>query len=134
MKQYVLMTSLLLFSSVGLAGWGTRSIYECRYEVQNSVSGKISVHSGHLIDDAGQGELYRELTLEPLSSSEIRVTARAVIFRFEEQTNYIPMSLHPRGDTVTNLAHAILNTERGTTISYQDADHIYTFTCAKAAK
>ena len=88
----------------------------------------VSMTGTLMLEDDVDGDAY--LTLEPISSIEAPVSARILLTRFDGR-EYFPMRLHPRGDTVSNLANKEIQGLSSASVDYTDENAKYDLTCIK---
>lgn len=124
----VLISLLTVLTSVAAETSPLQNAYRCEYKIDRP--GKESfVLVGSITgsDALDLADPVTYLTLQPPSSVGIGVDARILITGW----NYNPIHLHPRGDTVTVLAHADMQDDRQE-LAYTDAAGVkYLVTCVR---
>lgn len=123
----ITLTSLSAFSQ-SLSRVATR--YRCNYEITDlrgpELHKKLTM-SGVIEHNGGENE-HSYLTLEPVISSSVDITARVLLTSFGGD-KYFPMTLHPRGNTANYLAHSDLQGKLKNQITYRDDAYMYSLIC-----
>ena len=126
----ILISSLILQSSLSFASPILHDFteVECEFSIDRP-DGETDVSmKGYLRLDnkVTTGSSY--LTLEPVISIGIPITARVLLTRFDS-SEYFPMSLHPRGDTAFSVSHTTLQGKENESLSYSESGSNYLLTC-----
>ena len=101
---------------------------ECEFSIDRP-DGELDVSmKGYLRLDNKITEERSYLTLEPVVSMKIPITARILLTR-ESSSDYFPMSLHPRGDTAFSVSHTTLQGKKSESLSYSESGSNYLLTC-----
>ena len=127
MTKLIITLTTLFFASASYAIDYTT--FDCQLRVERE--GKADfLMKGLVRITNGEHDENSYLTLEPLSSAELPVTARVLLTRFDGD-DYFPMTLHPRGDTVHTYTHTSIENSDVGRLSHEQDGAIYTFVCGK---
>jgi len=110
------MKTLILILAMGLSVHASaESLYRCEFTSERE-NREPFVMTGHIIASNKEDTTY--LTLQPPISTDLAFDARVLITAGEGE-GFNPMTLHPRGNTATTVAHGELHGASGQ-ISYVD--------------
>ena len=119
----ILTTSLLAQASFA----SVYTTYDCQLRVAREGKQDFLMKGIIRLRNDGKNET-SYLTLEPPSVSDIPVTARVLLTRFDGSL-YHPMTLHPRGETYDYLAHVDIQSDPVGRLSYEENGQKYSFVC-----
>jgi hypothetical protein len=104
LKEVNMKLSILIVMMAVAAEANAKGIYRCQFSSDRKAHEPF-VMTGHIVEtDSGENTY---LTLQPPSSADIPFDARVLMTNFEGES-YNPMAIHPRGNTVSTVAHGEL--------------------------